>query len=311
MSELFLIYGASATAKTTACAQFHRYESTRLQVSGLHVTLDSSFEPLDEEIRDGRVRVWHIGYERPEINSSLLNAIHALAAGFMPSHLDPVTGARMSHSFEAIRGAVSVEGLYMITDQMVRYIAAERGLQNVSFQEASGANVGSAHQSVYSLVKQQTLGAITRMKGLRDVQRILWTSHEGTGTDLMDAEVLGPAMVPAKGLDKIPGYFAHYLRAESLQFINETGQPEIGKLLHFIPHKHTTSSLLWPAKVSLSPQRSWFLSEFARLKSRGVFPGALFNRIEQGVLTGGISDLLRFLDTNNLSIEELKQKLLK
>lgn len=298
MSEITLVYGASSSSKTTLCGQFHRYESNRLQAPGLHVTLDSSVEPMMDEIQEGRVRIWHLGYEQQSINSSLLNALHRLAAGYTPKDIDPVTGQRVSDNWNYnIRGAMSVEGVSLISDALLRYMAIERGQQNVKFVEVSGQAVGGAYQATYSDVKTAMVETITKMKGLPGAQRVLWTAHEGVGTDMQQANTLGPAMTPSKGIDKIPALFAHSLRTESITFMNEEGKPEQGKLIHFDPHVEPKSGLKWPCKVSMSPARTWALRKKASDVSNGVLPGALLARLKDGKLVGGITDFLEFLDS--------------
>ena len=296
MAEQILVYGASGASKSTQCGVFHEYEAKRTGKPGIHICLDSSVAPLQDQIDAGMVKVWHLGYETVERNASVLTALNAISRGFVPSSLDPTTGARLSVDFYRHDGAVSIEGLYMISEALKQYFMFSKGMMNQVTPEADGSVVGTAQMQLYDMIKNVFYNLLTQLKGA-PYSRILWTSHESKGTDQNGAAVLGPAILPAKGLDRIPAFFAHCLRLEQLTYTNAAGQPDTARLLHFAPHKDSITQLTWPAKTSLSPSRFYALRQLAGSLTGGVIQDAIFTRInEQGQVTGGILGLLQFLD---------------
>lgn len=293
MADQLLVYGASNSHKTTMCGQFHDFMARRTGIPGVHITLDSTVAPMQDQIDMGMVRIWHLGYETAHINSSIIAALNAAAAGFVPTHLSP-EGARMSGEYQPLQGAMSIEGLWMISDAMKHYFMNERGMVAGGYTETDGSQMGSAQMQLYDMIKNKLFGTVTRMKSLR-IPAVLWSSHEGRGTDMMQAAVLGPAMLPLKGLDKVPGYFAHVLRAESVTIQNAAGQPEGAKLIYFEPHQDKASGMTWPCKTSLTPMRNFQLRQKALEMSGNVLHNALLSRIDQGQLIGGLPEFLKFL----------------
>lgn len=302
MAEQLMDYGPSGTGKTTDCGQFHRYEAIKRYEQqqpyvGLHVTVDSSFEPLQDELAQGLCRVWHLGYETADKQASPLASLVHFAAGFIPVDLNPETGERLSNNWtRGTNVAVSIEGLWMIANTLKQYLMNDRNLLSaVRFTEVNGANVGSADVGIYDIIGNQLFSIVTRLKGA-PYGRILWTSHDGMGEGLGKATVLGPGTLPNKNLDKVSGWFAHTIHKQVFEFTNEHGQTEQGRLLHFEGHKDANTGLIWPCKTSLSPRRTWELKQHALSVSGGQIGGALVARIKDGQMTGGIVDLLRFLD---------------
>jgi hypothetical protein len=265
VSDQLLIYGASGSGKTTVCGQFH----------------------------DFMARVWHLGYETAQINSSPIAALNRMANGFVPQHLSHA-GQRLSDQWMYSTGALSVEGLYMLSESLKHYFMKDRGMVNGGYTEADGSQMGMAQMQSYDMIKNQIIATITRMKGLQNVG-ILWTSHEGKGTDMQQAATLGPAMLPLKNLDKVPGFFAHCLRMESTPITNAQGGVEMAKVMYFEPHPDKSSGLLWPCKTSLTPMRNHNLRLKAQELSGGALNNGLLSRIVEGRIVGGLPDFLNFL----------------
>lgn len=255
--SILLLYGASNSSKTTQLADFHEwYHSTHPGASiGWHVTADSSFIPFQDAIAKGCVKVWDINYESTILNpdgktySNPLKALHHACSGWVPMHVSP-EGKRLGHEWQMHLGVLSLEGLLMFGEAIMRYMMNGQNLQNVSFYEQSGTAVGQAHLNTYNLVRTQIMSAVVQTRSLSNPY-VIWTSHEGVGTNSVDkAMVLGPAMITKSGLDKVTPNFAHALRLEPLEVPTANGT-EVHRILHVDSHKDPTTGLMWPCKLSL------------------------------------------------------------
>lgn len=301
MSELIMIYGASNASKTTTCGIFHEHEWLKPREGnkepGIHITLDSTSTPMQDQIDQGMVKVWNLTYETPEqTGANLLHCLHGLSQGWVPQDLDP-TGRRTSNRWHKPKCSVSFEGLKMVSNALLQYFAKERQLSTTVFVETSGQKVGNVQLQVYNLVRTELESLLTRMKGIATFPRILWTSHEGVGTDAQGVAFCGPDAIPSKGLDKWPPIFAHCFHVESVTLpATETSGPEIAKLFHFSAHQDSRNAI-WPAKVSLTPRKFAQLQAGAHTLSKGLTSTALLAKINsKGEIVGGFKTFLQFLD---------------
>lgn len=256
--SIMLLYGASNSSKTTQLADFHQwyFETHPGAPIGWHVTADSSFIPFQDAIAKGCVRVWDVNYENTLLNpdgqsySNPLKALHIACSGYVPRDVSP-EGKRLSNEWIKHEGVLTLEGLLMFGEAIMRYMMNGQNLQNVSFYEQSGTAVGQAHLNTYNLVRTQIMSMIVQTRSLSNPY-VIWTSHEGVGTNSVDkAMVLGPAMITKSGLDKVTPNFAHALRLEPLEVQTANGTTEVHRILHIDSHKDPTTGLMWPCKLSL------------------------------------------------------------
>jgi hypothetical protein len=298
MAESFLLYGPSGVSKTSQCAEFHSYEKNRQRLTnhwasdipGMHVTADSSFEPLIDCIEQGIVRPWNVAYE-----PSPLTALISVSKGMVPKDVDLKTGARLSAEFVPAAGALTIEGLYVFALALKAHLMSS-GMKNTMHTEADGSQFGTAHLSIYDIIANNLQSSVQRMRGLQYVDRFLWTSHETKGTDAMSASVLGPAMLVNKGIDKISGWFSNTFHMTPFTYQSGNGSQESGRLLYFEPHQDQTTQLFWPCKTSLTPTR------LLRLRARCKEIGSQGNCMpciisDNGSIIGGISEILKTIDS--------------
>lgn len=300
MAESVLMYGSSGSSKTSQCAEFHMYERLKAQQLNLpwkdwphtHVTGDSSFEPLEEVVESGLVQPWNIAFET-QLGSSPISAIIALAGGHVPVKTDPKTGQRLSNEFRPATGAVTVEGLHVLAEAW-KYHMMNMGLINAQLQD--GVNqLGTAHLSIYDMIKNNLHQAVLRMRAMPHVGRFMWTTHEAKGTDQYTASVIGPAILVNKGIDKVPGWFANTIHIQPSTFPTADGKTQSGRVLWFEPHPDPNLQINWPAKTSLTPKK------LQRLKARSLEVGGNGSCMPcliapDGSIQGGIAEILRYCD---------------
>lgn len=302
MADSILIYAASGGSKTTQCGEFHRYHQDQLKlynqplVPGWHVTGDSTFAPLADYIQEGAILPWNIAYEA-QIGGSPISAVMNFSRGMVPAKVDPLTGCRDPQAgWQWATGVMSVEGLHVIAELWKYHLMTTGNMQHTLHTDMSGATVGTAQLAIYDIVKNNLHEAVTRMRGLPFVRRVLWTTHEAKGTDQASASVLGPAILVNKNIDKVPGWFANTLRLTPLSYQGPDGKQDTARALYFEPHQDPITQLFWPAKTSLTPRR------LQRLKARSRQVGASGSFLpcvigDDGTIRGGIYEFLQACDS--------------
>lgn len=285
-----LLYGDTGVGKTVQLgeiAQWH-YEQTG-EISRL-ISADSSWDPIEHLIvspdnPDGIIEAWNIQHLGQKNDPFAITTM--LADGYWPLHT--AQGLRMEApkrnaqnrflSHARVVGNYLIEGLSTISDMLMQdHIAKNRKLSQdvvggwnttVDTMDASGkaqsvsVAMGKAAPSHYGQVQDHMLLCLVPRFAALPVANVIWTSHEGKGTDEITGQqnsVLGPATAGKAATGKTARKFGdtfHLTKVVTAIPANPAARPPIPASLtverraYYEDHPDDfLTKLYWPAKLS-------------------------------------------------------------
>lgn len=331
-ADTFLLYGATSTGKTAQLGEMAQWEWKKHGRISRLISADSGWDPLEHMVvgperplgtqnPDGSsvcIEAWNVqGLQNPWV------ILVELSEGAWPEVVQGPSGPRLRMKRPTldkegwilsadgkIVGQMLIEGLATIaTVGMQDHINQARGLaqdvvkpfQSVvpevdpSGKETSRSiTLSNASMSHYGHVQRWLLDDLVPRFGRMPVSRVVWTSHEGRGTDDITGQpnsVLGPLVIGKAYTDKTTQKFGHSFHTTVGITTGKTakGEAVISQDFRawFLPHPDEyLTKMNWPAKVSLPIARS---QELLRKYPGGFIP-----------LNGGTSmvDFLEFLCGN-------------
>lgn len=328
-ADTLLMYGATDTGKTSQLGEIAKWYFAKTGKISRLISADSGWDPIEHLVVSPQYAMgtpgplgdpicceaWAIqGLANPWV------ILVELSEGAWPEAISTPTGSRLrmkkaiwKDGFPLAMDGVHQIGQYLIeglatiaTVGMQDHINTARGLaQEIvkPFQSAVGEvdatgkesqrtlTLASASMSHYGQVQRWLLDDLVPRFGKLSVDRIVWTSHEGRGTDdiNVNSAVLGPLVIGKAVADKTTQKFGHSFHmtvdTQSKQDL-KAGKTWVERDFRawFVSHPdETLKTMKWPAKVSLPISRAQEL-----LKK---FPGGFIPLNEKGM-----TQFLEFLE---------------
>ena len=312
MAQTILTYSESGLGKTTSIGLFARYQFNMTGKRTRLVTCDSGFFPCQKEVDEGIIIplcLESAPYPIPVLNK--------LSRGEWPSSpIDVKRGLwNMGKGSVFVKdltdtSAYAVEGLTRICELMRKALTDDQQQTGEPLQgqfEQMGEKFAFQSRGTLFSIQQLIYNIVTNFRGVQ-VDRVLWTGHEGKGKDINGRTVFGPATTGQALTDKVSGWFEIVLHHDSFQYqelsrqkFDPDGKPLPRVMLNktamrawFQRHPDVElPKMYWPAKLGLPPELTAVMYDYFE---EGFFP--LIMNMQTGEYQQGLHTFLHIIDHN-------------
>ena len=302
MAQSLLMYGESGLGKTTNIGRFARYQFTRTGLPTRLVTCDSGFGPVQDEVDDGMIiplRLESAKYPIPVLNKLSKGEWPTKAINEKQGLWHMGEGAGFKALKQGVVGGIAVEGLTRICELLRKALTDEQQQTGEPLQgqfEAMGERFAFQSRGTYSAIQQLINNIVINFRGL-DVDRVLFTAHEGKGKDKNGRQVFGPATTGVALTDFVSGWFEITLHNDSYQYqmvVNKKIVTRTAMRAWFQRHPDVVMNrMYWPCKLGLTPRLT---ASVYRYFPEGYM--ALLMNMETGEYTQGLDTLLAIIDSD-------------
>jgi hypothetical protein len=305
MARSGIIYGDSNTLKSTACKHFSHYIYERTGKCTLLLSMDGGgWAPMQPEIDAGVISAYRCNTQVP------LPILRRISQGYWPEDTGETEISRTNLrkvDWQKFGGMV-IEGVTSISQAIMRHLAdkgiktgeeatspfAQRVMVEGVVETEAFAGSSRAH---YGFTQNQLYSMISNFSSL-PCEYVLWTALESRAEEDDRTLVYGPQVAGKKATALVPSWVGDCIHAQGTSVRKTVQVPdpadakklvdseivETNVRMYFIKHPDPVTSILYPAKPRVTPEK------IPDLMKR--YPGGYF----EPSLTSGFDDYLKLLD---------------